>query len=75
MFHCPMFLTDLETTVRGFKANAYDYYGNDLSTMIKVRLNSEFAKYKGGFSLAEVSMSNVSRREGKDKNNDGDKLD
>jgi len=57
-------VTGLETTVRGFNANAYDHYGyprnGNLSTMIEGRLDSEFAKYKEGLSLADVSLSDVS---------------
>ncbi|EFQ26812.1 hypothetical protein CGRA01v4_08918 [Colletotrichum graminicola] len=62
-------VTSLETTVRGFDSTTYDpyrssyHYGSgQLSRMIEGRLDSKFAKNKEGFSLAEVSVSDVSRR-------------
>ncbi|KAK2062937.1 hypothetical protein LY76DRAFT_535898 [Colletotrichum caudatum] len=66
-------VTELETIVRGFETPSWSsfkssYKRNDhtLSKMIHDRLNFEFWKNKEGFSLAEVAMSDVSRREGKD---------
>ncbi|KAK2030301.1 hypothetical protein LX32DRAFT_615728 [Colletotrichum zoysiae] len=77
-------VTKLETTVRAFRTpdrNSYShryssgYDGSNLWTIINDRLDSESAKNKEGFSLSEVTMSDVSRREGKDKSNDDDELD
>ncbi|KAK2008325.1 hypothetical protein LZ32DRAFT_460230 [Colletotrichum eremochloae] len=64
----------LETTVRGFITPSWGSYswgsgwqahsnGCALEMMIKSRLDSEFEKNKEGFSLAEVAMSDVSRRD------------
>ncbi|KAK1971930.1 hypothetical protein LY78DRAFT_11921 [Colletotrichum sublineola] len=64
-------ITGLETIVRGFSTpswgSGWQHHPNGctLDMMIKSRLDSEFEKNKEGFSLAEVAMSDVSRREGR----------
>ncbi|GKT51229.1 uncharacterized protein ColSpa_11410 [Colletotrichum spaethianum] len=67
----------VEATVRGFSspdwAIPYSHYPHvcTLVQLVESRLDSEFAKNKEGFSLAEAAMSDVSRHKDKDKDTNG----